>query len=94
MGWVVYILNCADDTLYTGITNDLAKRVALHEQGKGAKYTRGRGPYEVLYREVFDTRSQALRREAAIKSLDRAAKILLARSFPGNLQLTQNNPDT
>jgi predicted GIY-YIG superfamily endonuclease len=94
MGWVVYILNCADGTLYTGITNDLAKRLALHERGKGAKYTRGRGPYEVLYREVFDTRGQALRREAAIKSLDRAAKILLAESFPGNLQLAQNNPDT
>jgi putative endonuclease len=46
--WIVYILECADDTLYTGITNDMPRRLAAHESGKGAKYTRGRGPYKIL----------------------------------------------
>lgn len=93
MDWVVYILHCADGTLYTGITNDLERRLIRHEQGKGAKYTRGRGPYKVLYREIFETKGQALKREAAIKSLDRSAKILLAESFPGNLQLAKSDSD-
>ena len=78
MVWTVYILNCADGTLYTGITNDLGRRLAAHEQGRGAKYTRGRGPYTVLYTESHETKGQALKREAAIKSLSRAAKIGLA----------------
>lgn len=75
--WVVYILRCADQTLYTGITNDLAGRLAAHESGKGAKYTRGRGPFEVLYTEAHPARGAALKREAAIKAMDRAAKLAL-----------------
>lgn len=78
MGWIVYILKCADDTLYTGITNDLEARLAKHESGKGAKYTRSRGPYEVIFTENHETRSDASKREAAIKTLNREAKLALA----------------
>ena len=53
--WIVYILRCKDDTLYTGITDDLARRMAAHNSGKGAKYTRGRGPVEVVYTEVLES---------------------------------------
>ncbi len=61
--WVLYILECADGTYYTGITNDLAKRLAAHEAGQGAKYTRGRGPLKVVYSEECDDRSHASQRE-------------------------------
>lgn len=80
MAWVVYILECTDGSLYTGITNDLKSRVNAHETGKGAKYTRRRGPFRVRYIESLDTKGAALRREAAIKSLDRSAKIALISS--------------
>jgi predicted GIY-YIG superfamily endonuclease len=78
MNWIVYILKCADDTLYTGITNDLTQRIAKHESGAGAKYTRGRDPYIVIYTEPHETRSAATKREAEIKSLTRAEKLELA----------------
>ncbi len=78
--WIVYILECADRTLYTGITNDLAHRIKEHENGTGAKYTRGRAPFTLLYTETHPSRSQALKREARIKSFDRAAKLRLASS--------------
>ena len=77
-GWVVYILECADRTLYTGITNDIDHRIGEHERGAGAKYTRGRAPFRLLYKEAHPTRSDALKREAEIKSFDRAAKLRLA----------------
>ena len=64
--WHVYILRCGDRTLYTGIA-DLAKRVALHESGKGSKYTRGRLPVKLIYHERRRTKGKALRREAEIK---------------------------
>jgi putative endonuclease len=76
--WIVYILECADQTLYTGITNDLDHRINEHENGRGAKYTRGRAPFKLLYTEAHATRGQALKREAEIKSFDRAAKLELA----------------
>ncbi len=72
--YIVYILECADKTLYTGITNNLEKRLKVHEAGKGAKYTRGRGPYEVRYLEEVEGKSLALQRERSIKSLSRAEK--------------------
>ena len=75
--WIVYILRCKDDTLYTGITDDLARRMAAHNSGKGAKYTRGRGPVEVVYTEVMESYSAALKREAAIKRLKRPEKMAL-----------------
>ena len=79
-GWIVYILECADQSLYTGITNDLDHRIHQHEKGTGAKYTRGRAPFTLLYTETHASRSQALKREAEIKSFDRATKLQLALS--------------
>ena len=78
MNWTVYILECADGSLYTGITNDLEARVAAHEAGTGAKYTRGRGPFTLCHTEDFQTRSEASKREAAIKALSRDEKMALA----------------
>lgn len=72
-----YILRCADGTLYTGWTNDLQHRVETHNAGKGAKYTRTRRPVELCYYETFDTPSEAMRREAAIKKLTRQQKLRL-----------------
>ena len=72
--WFVYILRCADDTLYTGITDDVARRVAVHNSGKGAKYTRARRPVAVVYTEECDGYSAALKRECAIKRLTRPQK--------------------
>lgn len=73
----VYILRCADGTLYTGWTNDLAARLRTHQAGKGAKYTRARRPVTLVYYEVLPEKCAALRREAAIKRLSRAAKLHL-----------------
>lgn len=78
MPWTVYILRCGDGTLYTGVTNDMPRRLAAHNNGKGAKYTRGRGPLALVYSEQHRTRSRAQKREAEIKSLNRAEKIKLA----------------
>ena len=72
--WVLYILECKDGTLYTGITDDLPKRFAAHSTGKGAKYTRGRGPLTLLYQELCPTHSDALKREIAVKKLSRVEK--------------------
>ncbi len=77
MGCWVYILRCADNTLYTGIAGDVEKRVEQHNAGLGAKYTRGRGPVTPVYRELCKDRSAALRREAAIKKLTRRQKLEL-----------------
>lgn len=77
-GWVVYILRCADGTLYTGITTDLPRRIADHEAGKGAKYTRGRGPFDLLLVESFPDKGGALKRELEIKAMGRADKLRLA----------------
>jgi putative endonuclease len=74
---MVYMLRCADDTVYTGITNNLDRRMVMHYEGKGAKYTRGRGPFEILFSEQHDSRSAALKREAALKKLSRSDKILM-----------------
>jgi putative endonuclease len=70
----VYVLRCADDTLYTGYTTDVDRRIAEHDAGEGAKYTRGRTPVDLVYTETFGSRSAACSREAEIKSLDREAK--------------------
>lgn len=75
--WYVYVLRCGDGTLYTGTTDDVARRLAAHRAGKGAKYTRGRGPLELLYTEQCPDRSAALRREYAIKQLSREEKLQL-----------------
>ena len=72
--WYLYILRCRDGTLYTGITTDVERRFEAHRSGKGAKYTRGRGPLELVYREECGTHSHALRREVQIKKLSREQK--------------------
>lgn len=83
MTWIVYILECADKSLYTGITNDLERRLEEHNTGKGAKYTKRRGPLTVRYAECQDTKGAALTREAAIKSLPRSEKLaLIATQLP------------
>lgn len=80
----VYIVSCRDGTLYTGWTNNLTARLAAHNRGQGAKYTKGRGPVRLVYSEVFADRSQALRREAAIKKLTRSQKDdLIAQQMDG-----------
>ena len=75
--WKLYILLCGDGTLYTGITVDVDHRFRMHQSGKGAKYTRGRGPLELLYVEECGTHSDALQREIAIKRLSRQEKMKL-----------------
>ena len=71
MSWFVYILRCGDGTLYTGVTDDVQRRLAAHRAGKGAKYTRGRGPLELVYTQEQPDKSAALRREFQIKKLTR-----------------------
>ena len=77
----VYILKCADDTLYCGMTNDLEKRVKAHNEKNGAKYTRGRTPVELVYFETGYTMSEALKRECAIKKLTKQKKLKLISDF-------------
>ncbi len=77
MSWTIYILECADKTLYTGITNNLSNRIKQHEQGTGAKYTKGRAPFRLVYEEACANRSDASKREIEIKSLSRERKLEL-----------------
>jgi putative endonuclease len=78
--YTIYILKCKDNTLYTGITNDLEKRLKDHADGKGAKYTRSRAPFKLVYHEDSSTRSEATKREIAIKKLSREEKLELISS--------------
>ena len=73
----VYILRCSDGSLYTGWTNDTEKRLASHNRGTASKYTRGRRPVEMIFKEEFGTKEEALSREAEIKSLTRSEKLLI-----------------
>lgn len=77
MSWVVYMLECADGTLYTGITNDLDARLETHNAGKGARYTAARLPVRAVYQELVENRSEASKREAALKKLSRHQKMQL-----------------
>ncbi len=79
MDWHLYLLRCGDGTLYCGIALDVEARVEAHRAGQGAKYTRGRGPLELVYMERCGSRSQALKRERAVKALSRAGKLRLIR---------------
>lgn len=72
--WKLYMLRCGDGTLYTGITTDVEKRLEAHRSGKGAKYTRGRGPLELVYSEECGSHSDALKRELELKALTRQQK--------------------
>lgn len=80
MIWSCYILRCADDTLYTGITNDLERRIAAHNEGTASKYTRTRVPVELLFVEDCADRSEASKRESAIKKMTREEKWVLIQS--------------
>ena len=75
--WYVYILLCRDGTLYTGITNDIKKRMLAHEKGKGAKYTKGRGPFKLVYENIFNNQSMAMKEENRIKKLSKVQKFKL-----------------
>ena len=77
----VYILSCSDNTLYTGWTNDLERRINVHSSGKGAKYTRGRLPVKLVYFEKFNVKKLALKREYAIKRLSREEKLKLIKDW-------------
>ena len=77
----VYILRCNDDSLYTGWTNNLEKRLKVHASGKGAKYTKARLPIELVYFEEFEDKIEAMRREYVIKQLTRKEKLILIEKF-------------
>ena len=77
MTWIVYVLKCSDGTFYTGITNNLKSRITAHQNGEGAKYTRGRGPFVIFYTEKCKSRSFATKREIEIKKLKREQKLKL-----------------
>jgi putative endonuclease len=81
--WTVYMLRCRDGSLYTGITNDLSKRLARHAAGTASAYTRARRPLRLVYQERQPDRSAALRREAAVRRLSRDEKLALARRGGG-----------
>ena len=77
MAWYVYMLRCGDGTLYTGITDNVERRLEAHRSGKGAKYTRGRVPLELVHTEELPDKSAALKREIQIKKLSRPEKLAL-----------------
>jgi predicted GIY-YIG superfamily endonuclease len=79
--WYLYILRCRDGSLYTGITTDVEKRFEAHQAGRGAKYTRGRGPLELVYRETCGDHSAALKRELEMKKLPRERKLRLIEKY-------------
>ena len=81
----IYIIKCGDNSLYTGWTNNLEKRFQEHCKGQGAKYTKGRGPLEIVYHEVFDNKIDAMKKEYSIKKLSRKEKDILVESFKGRL---------
>lgn len=76
-----YLVRCKDDSLYCGWTNNLEKRLASHNSGRGAKYTRSRHPVTLVYFETFDTKEEAMSREYAIKQLSRKEKLALIKNF-------------
>ena len=81
-----YIMRCADGTLYTGYTDDITRREAAHNSGRGAKYTRSRLPVKMVYHESFATRSEAMKRECAIKRLSREQKLKLIADYSNTRQ--------
>ena len=79
--WFLYILKCRDASLYTGITKDIERRLKMHSEGKGARYTRTRLPVEMVYQETCRTRTEALVRECAVKALPKPRKLALIEQF-------------
>lgn len=89
----VYMLRCKDNSLYTGYTNNLENRLKAHRDGKGAKYTRGRGPFQVVYIEKIETKEQALKREYEIKQLKRKEKLLLIQNWLKEVVQNENSKE-
>ena len=77
MNWLVYMLECSDNSIYTGITNNLENRLKKHQSGDGAKYLRGRLPIKLIYKELFINRSEATKREISIKKMSKKEKKIL-----------------
>ncbi len=77
----IYIIRCKDKSLYTGWTNNLERRFKAHKEGKGAKYTKGRGPLELVYFEEFEERAKAMKREYEIKKMSREKKLKMIEKF-------------
>jgi len=75
--YYIYILQCSDGSLYTGITNNLDRRMKMHTEGKGSKYVRAKLPFSLVYKEKVENKSSALKREIEIKKMDRVSKLLL-----------------
>ena len=92
MKWWLYILRCADDTLYCGITNNLKRRIAQHNAGVGAKYTRGRGPVELAYSEECRSKSEALKFEIQAKKMKRTDKLRLIQAESKLIQFLDQRP--
>ena len=86
--WSVYIIQCRDQTLYTGITNNLTKRLEMHESGQAAKYTKGRGPFKLVYQEFFENRSLSTKRELEIKKFKKEDKNKLIEGYRSSLRNT------
>ncbi|KKE77574.1 GIY-YIG nuclease family protein [Oceanobacillus caeni] len=89
----VYMLRCKDNSLYTGYTNNLENRLKAHRDGKGAKYTRGRGPFQVVYIEKIATKEEALKREYEIKQLKRKEKLLLIQNWLKEVVQNENSKE-
>ena len=87
--WYLYILRCCDGSLYTGITTDVQKRLKAHRTGRGAKYTRGRGPLELVYQECCGSHSQALRRELEMKALPREKKLCILSEYEASAEIKE-----
>ena len=86
MAWYVYMLRCGDGSLYTGITDNVEQRLEAHRSGRGAKYTRGRGPLTLRYVETVPDKSAALKREYALKRLRRPEKLALISENAGKIK--------
>ncbi len=87
--WFVYLLRCCDNSLYCGITNDLKRRLRAHNSGSGAKYTRSRRPFRLVYYELKLTKSEALKREIQIKDMRKFEKEELIMNLPHELEIDQ-----
>ena len=92
MEWYVYIISCSDNSLYTGISNDVDRRIKQHAGGQGAKYFRGRKPMQLVYLESGHTRSTASQREAEIKSLSKDEKVKLLESINNEIHSAVQSP--
>ena len=88
MNWVVYMVKCDDNTIYTGISNNLKKRLDTHKKGNGSKYVRARLPFKLIYTEECQSRSKAIKREIEIKKLDKKNKELLVKLYNEKKELS------